>query len=93
MNQQDREPQTEKVETKMISMITRYIGHTTGLEVIEGNGLVLIIRQKMDQKILRIDMSIVEEVLTRTDEKGSPFLQINFNSANSAESLPANTIC
>lgn len=59
-------------------MIQDYAIKTAGLKVRPLDGNTLEIRQVYDQKSMVLDLSLVKDVLERSDTDGKQFLQVNF---------------
>ncbi|MBX9769339.1 MAG: hypothetical protein K2X47_18825 [Bdellovibrionales bacterium] len=59
-------------------MIQEYAAKTVGLKVRTVSETNLEIRQVYDQKTVVLDLSLVKDVLERTDTDGKRFLQVNF---------------
>lgn len=73
MDQSYKQGQTAGADT----VIVKYVEGSTGLEIRSLNG-ELQIRQKVDGRAIRFNMSVIEEVLSRQDSEGRDFLQVNF---------------
>ncbi len=64
---------------KLLEQIFKFVDGTDSLNFVESDlGDYFIIEQKVDNRRIRVNKFDVEEVLTRVDEDGQDFLQINF---------------
>lgn len=62
------------------TVISQFVGHSTGLQAKICDQGRLHILQKADNKVISFDLLEIEEVLERKDSEGKDFLQINFSS-------------
>jgi len=64
---------------KFLEQIFKYVDSTENLSFVESDlADYFIIEQQVDQRRITVSKFDVEEVLSRTDEEGQEFLQINF---------------
>lgn len=64
---------------KLLEKIFEYVNGTESLKFVESDlSDYFIIEQKIDKRRIKVNKFDVEEVLTRTDEDGQEFLQVNF---------------
>jgi hypothetical protein len=62
-----------------LEQIFKYVDKTENLSFVEsGLSDYFVIEQKIDQRRITVNKFDVEEVLSRTDEEGQEFLQVNF---------------
>ena len=59
--------------------LIEFINESDGLRIIDQDDSHLKIQQNLDKKILNFDLESLSSLLTRFDEKGDKFLQVNFN--------------
>ncbi len=58
--------------------IINYINESSGLSIINEIDGQVQLQQKLDKNTLALDFELMDQVLTRFDEKGDKFLQVNF---------------
>ena len=75
MNNSDKLGSSEN----LLEQIFKYVDGTESLSFVESDlSDYFIIEQKVDSRRITVNKFDVEEVLSRTDEDGQEFLQINF---------------
>lgn len=60
------------------AQICEFVEKSSGLNIVSGVTGTIGIHQKTDGKTLRIHVDAIEDVISRFDSDGQPFLQINF---------------
>jgi hypothetical protein len=60
------------------NLLTEYIFNSTGLDLVVQSEIEIQIEQKADNKVLLLPTHKIETILTRFDEKGDRFLQVNY---------------
>lgn len=64
---------------KLLEQILKYVDETENLSFLDSElNDYFIIEQKVDRRRIKVNKFDVEEVLSRTDEDGQEFLQVNF---------------
>lgn len=70
---------THETGEKLLEQIFKYVDETESLGFVESElSDYFIIEQKVDNRQIKVNKFDVEEVLSRIDEDGQEFLQVNF---------------
>ena len=84
MNNSDQLGSTEN----LLEQIFKYVDGSDALSFVESHMTdYFVIEQKVDRRRITINKFDVEEVLSRVDEDGQEFLQVNFVSGKKIEKL------